>query len=100
VLASPDSGLATVIGTDQPGLQVYPGNFLDGSVPGTGGSRYRQGAGIALEPQAFPDSPNHPEYPSTVLRPGEEYRSRIVWRFVAWPDPRGQMGHGQPSLTG
>lgn len=88
VLASPESGLATVIGTDQPGLQVYTGNFLDGSVPGTSGSRYRQGAGIALEPQAFPDSPNHPEYPSTVLRPGEEYRSRIVWRFVAWPDPQ------------
>jgi len=85
-LVSPETGLALVIAADQPGLQVYTGNFLDGSARGTGGSHYRQGAGIALEPQAFPDSPNHPEYPSTELRPGEEYLSRIVWRFTPWPD--------------
>jgi aldose 1-epimerase len=67
--------------TDQPGLQVYTGNFLDGTRRSTGGGRYRQGDGIALEPQLFPDSPNRPEWPSSVLRPGETYRCAFDWRF-------------------
>ena len=68
---------------DQPGLQVYTGNFLDGSRPSAAGGRYRQGDGIALEPQLFPDTPNRPEFGSAVLRPGETYRSSLVWRFSA-----------------
>ncbi|HWU22405.1 MAG TPA: aldose epimerase family protein [Nocardioides sp.] len=73
------------IHTDQPGLQVYTGNFLDGSSPSTGGGRYRQGDGIALEPQLFPDTPNRPDFGTAVLRPGETYASRIEWRFSALP---------------
>ena len=67
--------------TDQPGLQVYTGNFLDGTSGSVEGALYRQGDGIALEPQLFPDSPNRPEFPDPVLRPGETYRSTIEWRF-------------------
>ena len=73
--------LAMTLSTDAPGLQVYTGNFLDGSIVGTGGRTYRQGDGIALEPQVFPDAPHHPAFPTAVLRPGETYRRRIVWRF-------------------
>jgi aldose 1-epimerase len=67
--------------SDQPGVQVYTGNFLDGSRRSTSRGRYRQGDWIALEPQLFPDSPHHPEWPSAVLEPGETYRARIEWRF-------------------
>jgi aldose 1-epimerase len=67
------------VSTDQPGLQVYTGNFLDGRHRATSGVLLRQGDGIALEPQLFPDSPNHPEWPSATLRPGETYTSRIAW---------------------
>jgi galactose mutarotase-like enzyme len=72
--------------TDQPGLQVYTGNFLDGARSSTTGCLYRQGDGIALEPQLFPDSPNRPEYPSPVLRPGETYRAGLSWAFTALAD--------------
>jgi aldose 1-epimerase len=67
------------VSTDQPGLQVYTGNFLDGRHRSTSGVLLRQGDGIALEPQLFPDSPNHPGWPSATLRPGETYASRIAW---------------------
>ena len=67
--------------TDQPGLQVYTGNFLDGTRRSTSGGRYRQGDGVALEPQLFPDSPNRPEWPSATLRPGETYAAHLEWRF-------------------
>ena len=67
--------------TDQPGLQVYTGNFLDGTSGSVEGALYRQGDGIALEPQHFPDSPNRPEFPDCVLRPGETYRAALGWRF-------------------
>jgi len=67
--------------TDQPGLQVYTGNFLDGSLRSATGGLYRQGDGIALEPQRFPDTPNRPDFGSALLRPGQTYRSSIVWRF-------------------
>ena len=63
-------------------MQVYTGNFLDGTVPATGGGTYRQGDGIALEAQHLPDAPNHPGWPSTTLRPGETFRARIEWRFA------------------
>lgn len=82
VLSSHRTRTRLEVGTDQPGLQVYTGNFLDGTRRSTGGGLYRQGDGIALEPQVFPDSPNHPDYPSAVLRPGERYRSTIEWRFT------------------
>ena len=82
-LASRRTRTTLTLSTDQPGLQVYTGNFLDGSTPGTRGLRYRQGDGIALEPQLHPDSPNHPEWPSPVLRPGDVYSARIGWHFGA-----------------
>ena len=69
--------------SDQAGLQVYSGNFLDGSVPGTSGGLYRQGDGIALEPQFFPDSPNNPDHASPLLRPGDTYRAALEWRFTS-----------------
>jgi galactose mutarotase-like enzyme len=81
-LTSPRATTAVELWTDQPGVQVYTGNFLDGSRRGTGGGRYRQGDGIALEPQLFPDSPNRPEWPSATLEPRETYRSVLEWRFV------------------
>jgi len=67
--------------TDQPSVQFYSGNFLDGTVAGRGGAAWRQGDGLALETQHLPDSPNQPTFPSTVLRPGEQYRTRTVFRF-------------------
>jgi aldose 1-epimerase len=82
-LTSRRTGTTLELHTDQPGLQVYTGNFLDGSRPSADGGRYRQGDGIALEPQLFPDTPNRPEFGSAVLRPGETYRSSLVWRFGA-----------------
>lgn len=82
VLCCDATGTCMEVWTDQPGLQVYTGNFLDGTRRSTSGGRYRQGDGIALEPQLFPDSPNRPEWPSAVLRPGETYRSALDWRFA------------------
>ena len=79
VLHDPASGRTLTISTTEPGLQFYSGNFLDGTLVGTGGTVYRQGDGLALETQHFPDSPNQPDFPSTVLRPGEEYRTTTVF---------------------
>ena len=62
-------------------MQFYSGNFLDGSITGKQGRVYRQRYGFCLETQHFPDSPNKPAFPSTVLGPGQEYRSRTVFRF-------------------
>jgi galactose mutarotase-like enzyme len=83
VLASPRTTTRLELRTDQPGLQVYTGNFLDGSARSSEGLAYRQGDGIALEPQLFPDSPNHPEYPSAVIAPGGIYRAALEWAFSA-----------------
>jgi aldose 1-epimerase len=80
VLAEPKTGRRLTVLTDQPALQVYTGNFLDGATV-AGNRLLRQGDGIALETQHFPDSPNRPEFPSTVLRPGEEYVSTTVYGF-------------------
>ena len=77
------TGRALSIYTDQPGIQFYSGNFLDGTLVGTSGRVYRQSDGFALETQHFPDSPNHPNFPSTVLRPGETYRTTTVYQFSA-----------------
>ena len=67
--------------TTEPGIQFYSGNFLDGTLVGTTGQAYRQGDGFALETQHYPDSPNRPEFPSTVLQPGQEYTSTTVYAF-------------------
>jgi aldose 1-epimerase len=82
-LRDPASGRTLRIATDQPGLQFYSGNFLDGTLTGTGGSLYRQGDALCLETQHFPDSPNQPSFPSTVLRPGQTYRTTTVHSFGA-----------------
>jgi aldose 1-epimerase len=79
----PDSGRTLTIRTEEPGVQFYSGNFLNGTLVGPSGRAYRQGDGLALETQHFPDSPNHPNFPSTVLRPGEVYETATVWRFTA-----------------
>ena len=80
-LYEPNSGRVLEILTTEPGIQFYSGNFLDGSLTGKGGVVYHKYAGLCLEPQKFPDAPNHPQFPSTVLRPGETYRHRSVYRF-------------------
>ncbi|SBT88465.1 aldose 1-epimerase [Streptomyces sp. DI166] len=82
-LRDPSSGRTLKIATTEPGLQFYSGNFLDGTLVGTGGSVYRQGDGLCLETQHFPDSPNHPSFPSTTLRPGQTYRTTTVHSFSA-----------------
>lgn len=81
VLESPAAATRLTIRSDQPGLQVYTGNFLDGARVSVDDGVYRQGDGIALEPQLFPDSPHHEEWPSPVLAPGERYRARHEWAF-------------------
>jgi aldose 1-epimerase len=75
------SGRRLEVLSTEPGIQVYTGGGLDGSEIGKGGIAYQQGAAICLETQHFPDAPNHPQFPSTTLRPGEEYVSRTEWRF-------------------
>jgi aldose 1-epimerase len=80
-LRDPRSGRTLKIATDQPGLQFYSGNFLDGTLVGTSGRTYRQGDGLCLETQHFPDSPNEPSWPSTVLRPGHTYRTTTIHSF-------------------
>jgi aldose 1-epimerase len=77
----PTSGRVMEVYTTEPGMQFYSGNFLDGSNVGKGGVPYQHRTGFCLETQHFPDSPNHPEFPSTVLRPGEVYESTTIYRF-------------------
>lgn len=83
VLRDPASGRVMEVLTTEPGLQLYSGNFLDGSDIGKGGTAYQHRTGLCLETQHFPDSPNQPGFPSTVLRPAETYRSTTVYRFSA-----------------
>ena len=82
-LYDPSTGRSLTIATTEPGLQFYSGNFLDGTLVGTGGGIYRQSDGLALETQHFPNSPNTPAFPSTVLRPGEVYDSTTVFE-LSW----------------
>ena len=82
-VVEPTSGRVLSILTDQPGIQFYSGNFLDATLVGTSGQMYRQGDGFALETQHFPDSPNHANFPSTVLRPGQTYTTQTVYAFSA-----------------
>jgi aldose 1-epimerase len=77
----PTTGRTLEIATSEPGLQFYSGNFLDGTIKGKGGRVYGPRGGFCLETQHFPDSPNHANFPSTVLRPGQQYRSTSVYSF-------------------
>jgi aldose 1-epimerase len=78
----PTSGRVLEISTDQPGIQLYTGNFLDGTVKGKGGVAYQKHAGLCLETQHFPDSPNHPNFPSAILEPGKKYASVTIHKFL------------------
>ncbi len=77
----PETGRVLELYTTEPGVQFYCGNFMDGSHVGKSGKPYNYREGFCIEPQHFPDSPNHPQFPSTVLRPGETYRQTSVFRF-------------------
>ncbi len=79
------SGRVLEMWTTEPGIQFYSGNFLDGTLYGTSHRAYRQGDGLALETQHFPDSPNHDNFPSTVLRPGETYETTTIFKFKVVP---------------
>ena len=80
-LVSPASGIQLEVFTNEPGIQIYSGNFLDGTVTGKSGIVYNQRAGLCLETQHYPDSPNKPQWPSVVLRPGETYNSQCIYKF-------------------
>ena len=80
-LESPETGTRLELHSDQPGLQAYTGNVLDGTLLGTSGRLYRQGDGVALEAQLLPDTPNRPDFGDAVLRPGSTYASQIEWRI-------------------
>ncbi|MEE1939735.1 aldose epimerase family protein [Streptomyces sp. TRM 70361] len=82
-VTEPVSGRVMRVATTEPGVQLYTGNFLDGTLTGTSGRIYRQSDGFCLETQHFPDSPNQPAFPTTVLRPGQTYRSTTVHSFAA-----------------
>jgi aldose 1-epimerase len=80
-VVEPLTGRTMEITTTEPGIQFYSGNFLDGTITGKGGRVYGHRSGFCLETQHYPDSPNHPTFPTTTLRPGEEYRSKTVFTF-------------------
>jgi aldose 1-epimerase len=77
----PKTGRVLEVRTDQPGIQFYSGNFLDGTIHGKGGIVYGQRSGLCLETQHYPDSPNHPAFPSTLLKPGARFHSTTIFRF-------------------
>lgn len=77
----PESGRVLQVLTDQPGIQFYSGNFLDGSIHGKSGTPYNHRSAFCLETQHFPDSPNHPNFPSTVLKPGQRFHSVTMYKF-------------------
>ncbi len=79
----PKSGRVLEVTTTEPGVQFYSGNFLDGTLTGKNGHKYQKRDGFALETQHYPDSPNHPNFPSTILRPGKTYHSRTTLKFSA-----------------
>jgi len=79
----PTTGRVLEVFTTQPGIQFYTGNFLDGTITGKEGHVYKRRYGFCLETQHFPDSPNHPDFPSTILRPGETFKQKTVFKFSA-----------------
>lgn len=82
-LHDPSTGRVLTVHTTQPGMQFYSGNFIDGSMPNRRGGLYRRRSGLCLETQHYPDSPNHPEFPSIQLRPGDTFRSTTIYTFSA-----------------
>jgi aldose 1-epimerase len=84
-VVEPETGRTLDIFTDQPGIQFYSGNFLDGTIHGKAGTVYAHRTGFCLETQHFPDSPNQPGFPSTILRPGQQYASRTIFHFGTAP---------------
>ncbi len=80
-LTSPKSGITLEVYTDEPGIQVYTGNFLDGTVKGKKGTVYNKRAAVCLETQHYPDSPNKPQWPSVILEPGKTYTSHCIYKF-------------------
>lgn len=80
-VVEPKSGRTLEVQTTEPGVQFYTGNFLDGTLKGKGGAVYNRRNGLCLETQHYPDSPNHPSFPSTTLKPGATYQSKTVWTF-------------------
>jgi aldose 1-epimerase len=91
----PHSGRSLQVLTDQPGLQCYTGNFLDGTKPLRGGGTARQGDAFCLEPQQFPDAPNRPDAPGAILSPAEIYRHTSIFRFgVVDPADPGSLSTG------
>jgi len=79
----PTSGRVLEVSTTQPGVQFYTGNFLDGTVTGKHGHVYKRRYGFCLETQHFPDSPNHPDFPTTILKPGQTFHQKTVFKFSA-----------------
>jgi aldose 1-epimerase len=77
----PKSGRKMEVLSDQPGVQFYTGNFLDGRVKGKNGVLYKKRSGLCLEAQHFPDSPNEPQFPTTLLKPGETYHQTTIYKF-------------------
>lgn len=82
-LIDPKTGRMMEVFTTEPGIQFYSGNFLDGTLTGKNQEKYHKYAGLCLETQHFPDSPNHPEFPVTILRPGEEFISKTIYKFTS-----------------
>ncbi len=80
-VTEPTTGRVLEVFSTEPGLQFYSGNFLDGTLTGKGGWVYQFRNGFCMEPQHFPDSPNHPAFPSVVLKPGQVYRNTIIYKF-------------------
>ena len=82
-VTEPTTGRVLEVLSTEPGLQFYSGNFLDGTLKGKGGTVYQFRSGFCMEPQHFPDSPNKPQFPSVVLKPGQTYRNTIIFKFSA-----------------
>jgi len=82
-VTDPASGRTMEVWTTEPGVQLYTANWLDGSITGKGGTKYQQYGAVCLETQHYPDSPNHPKFPTTLLRPGQHYRQTTIYKFAA-----------------
>jgi aldose 1-epimerase len=85
-VTEPSSGRVLEVFSDWPGAQFYTGNFLNGSIQGKGGQVYQRRAAFCLEPQHFPDSPNHPHFPNVVLKPGQTYRHSVIYKLCTLAD--------------
>ena len=84
-VTEPATGRAMEVWSTEPGVQFYTGNFLDGTITGKGGWVYQRRSGFCFEPQHYPDSPNHPRFPSAVLKPGQTYENTIIYKFSVQP---------------